>query len=77
MAADTPPAKLVSLLRYIRERVPEKDPIWYATVIYLADLESYHQSGKTITGASWVRKSWGVEPKGFWKALEMVYNEGT
>ena len=68
--------KMESLILYILERAGPRDLTWLSLVIYLSDLESYHRSGKTITGGKWFKQPWGIEVEGFSAAVDALIERG-
>jgi hypothetical protein len=52
-----------ALYRYVRDRVelPDRTKVW--VILYLADMESYLQTGLSLTGATWYKTRHGVRPR--------------
>ena len=52
-----------ALYRYVRDRVecPSRTKVWI--VLFLADMECYLQTGRSITDATWVKTRRGVRPR--------------
>lgn len=70
------PEKIRNLILSVLEELGPTDPIKINYVVYLADLESYHRTGKTITGARWYKREWGIELEGFFDTLaRMLLND--
>jgi len=56
--------KLRELILYVLSR-QAMDRVKLGNLLYLADLETYHKLGASITGATYVKKPWGAEPRNF------------
>lgn len=56
-------ARYRALYRYVRDRIelPVRTKVWI--ILFLADMESYRQTGHSITGAKWYKTRRGVRPK--------------
>ena len=67
--------KLQEVILYILDRVGPKDPIWLSTAVYLADLESYLKTGKSITETTYIREEWGPAPENFESVLRGMVEE--
>jgi len=52
-----------ALYRYVSDRVeaPTRTKVWI--ILWLADFECYLQTGRSITGATWVKTRRGVRPR--------------